>query len=91
MQDRDSTGQYRTFFVDGQVGKTYGSVDDLINAEGFSRDSFANITRLDNATPNFKHMAEDSVCRVSYTNPDMNRIYNQNDDYMYKTGTRWTG
>jgi len=92
MKDRDpSTGQYRTYYVDGQCSRTYGSLEDLMTREGFSRDTPATITRLDTATPNFKHMAEDSVCRVSYSNASMNRIQDTRTGYMFDPGTRWTG
>lgn len=45
---------------DGQCGKTYSSIDDAANAYGFS-DNDMSYTRLDTATPNLSHLAEDSV------------------------------
>lgn len=83
---------YETQFIDGQTRKKYAGSDalsQLIAQEGFDTTKFANITRLDNATPNFSHMAEDSVARVNYTNKDMNAVASKQGDYW--TNVKWTG
>lgn len=40
-------------------------------------DAFVRITRLDDATPNWGHLSEDSVLRINYANKDMNKIENK--------------
>lgn len=49
---------------DGQIGKVYSSLKDALTAESHDENQFCHITRLDNATPNVKHMVEDSVVRM---------------------------
>ena len=49
---------------------------DFVKTYGFDESQFAQITRLDNCSPNFKHMEEDSVCRVQYVNNAMNKVQN---------------
>jgi len=49
---------------DGQIGKTYSSISEALSAEGHDFNQFCKITRLDCATPNVKHMQEDSVLRI---------------------------
>lgn len=63
---RQNDGSYQTIYRDGQIGKSYNSLSKLYEAEGFDKTQFSQITRLDNATPNFKHMGEDSVIRTVY-------------------------
>lgn len=87
---------YVTEFIDGQNGQVYGNLRDLISAEGFDTSQFARITRLDNTTPNWAHMEEDSVIRRHFGNDNMNRIAEVdkrtgNVIGMFNTGTRWTG
>ena len=90
-KEKGADGIWRQRFDDGQIGKSYSSLEDLYRAEGYDKTRMGQITRLDNATPNFKHMAEDSIARVSFTNPDMNRIENGRNAFLFTTGTRWTG
>lgn len=71
---RGSDGKYHTQFVDGQVGKVYDSLSSLYEAEGFDKSQMGRITRFDNATPNFKHMAQDSVVRSVLTDERQNQI-----------------
>lgn len=49
---------------DGQIAKTYNSISEALSAEGHDFNQFCKITRLDCATPNLKHMEEDSVIRM---------------------------
>lgn len=67
-------GKYHVQFVDGQVGHVYDSLSALYDAEGFDRSQMGRITRFDNATPNFKHMAQDSVIRASIVDERQNQI-----------------
>lgn len=71
---RGDDGKYHTQFVDGQVGKVYDSLSALYDAEGFDKSQMGRITRFDNATPNFNHMAQDSVVRLSLVDQRQNQI-----------------
>lgn len=53
---------------DGQIAKTYNSIAEALTAEGHDFNQFCKITRLDCATPNIKHMAEDSIIRYDTRN-----------------------
>lgn len=90
MKEKHSWG-YQQQFIDGQDGRVYESLDDLYRAQCFDKTQMAQITRLDNATPNYDHMAEDSVLRMTYANENMNRIVDVKNDRMFNAGTRWTG
>lgn len=62
---------------------------------GFDKDGGFSSTRLDTGTPNFKHMDQDSVIRVSYTNDIMNQMYSEKEDkyrvmYDYRTNEGFT-
>lgn len=77
--ERDpNTGQHKPVVYDGQTGTKWGSIGEFLRAEGADLSQFTTITRLDDATPNFGHLGEDSVVRMNYTNEDMNVIYNPN-------------
>ena len=64
MERDPSTGQTKPVVYDGQIGKRYGSVLDFLRSEQADLSQFTTITRLDDARPNFAHMAEDSVIRM---------------------------
>ena len=49
---------------DGQNGRVYDNLVDALKAEHHDPNQFCHITRLDCATPNVKHMIEDSVVRM---------------------------
>lgn len=49
---------------DGQTGKIYRNLSDALSSESHDPNQFCHITRLDQATPNVKHMLEDSVIRM---------------------------
>lgn len=51
-------------FYDGQTGYSFNSLGAVYSHYGFDRSAKVNITRLDNATPNFKHMTEDNVLEL---------------------------
>ena len=86
-----SDGKRKLGFFDGQTGEVYDSIESLYDAQGFDKSQFAQITRLDNATPNWKHMSEDSVSRMSYVNENMNRIWDNSRDLEFDPYTRWEG
>lgn len=49
---------------DGQNGRVYHTIQEALKAESHDPNQFCHITRLDQATPNVKHMIEDSVVRM---------------------------
>lgn len=59
---------------DGQTAETYNSIAEALTAEGHDFNQFCKITRLDCATPNIKHMAEDSVLRMDSSYASLNRF-----------------
>lgn len=64
-------------YFDGQNGTKYFSIDDVYNRYGFDKGGTVLITRLDNATPNWKHLEEDSVCRRVYSDKSHNKVKNK--------------
>lgn len=84
----NSNGELRV--KDGQIDKTY-NIDDpegigqFFDQYGFSKDDGAKITRLDNTTPNFEHMSEDSVLRAASSDVEVNQVKDRN------TGERYSG
>lgn len=67
---------------DGQNYRVYRTLTDALKAEGHDPNQFCHITRLDQATPNIKHMLEDSVIR-------MDRRFNDSGGVEYKNGRAW--
>ncbi len=49
---------------DGQIARVYRTLQEALRAEAHDPNQFCVITRLDQATPNVKHMLEDSVIRM---------------------------
>lgn len=48
---------------DGQNGRRYSKLDDMMDAEDADRSFGVDVYRLDNCEPNWDHMASDSVIR----------------------------
>lgn len=71
---------------DGQSNKKFSGSsweDTLKTAKdyyGFADDKQFTSTRLDTATPNWKHLAQDSVLKTAYNNRNMNQIYSDKFD-----------
>ena len=86
---KQSDGSYKTIYRDGQIGVSYNSLSSLYKAEGFDTKQFAQITRLDNATPNFDHMGQDSVIRYHNNGEEMRKFKTGLLDVS--TGKRETG
>lgn len=61
QNERQPDGSYAPVIYDGQNGRVLGSVATALAKYGFDTSKFGQITRLDDATPNLKAMAEDSV------------------------------
>jgi hypothetical protein len=83
QNERQADGRYKPVIYDGQIGKKYDSLQHVFEAENFDSTQFSTVTRLDNATPNWNHLAEDNVLRMDYTNHNMNKVMD------IKTGQTW--
>lgn len=83
QNEKNDDGKWETKIYDGQIGKRYDSVKELFEAESFDDTQFSTITNLTNATPNWEHLAEDSVSRVNYSNKNMNVVQD------IRTGKSW--
>ena len=58
----------------GHYSKVVGR--DLFDIYGYDTDATCRVTRLDNATPNYDHMSEDSVLRTSFVRQENQGLYN---------------
>lgn len=76
QNEKQENGQYKPVIYDGQIGKRYTDIKQVFDAENFDSSQFSTITRLDNATPNWKHLDEDNVIRMNYSNRGMNKVLN---------------
>lgn len=83
QNERGEDGKYKTVIYDGQIGRKYDSLKDLFDAESFDESQFSRITNLSTATPNWEHLAEDSVSRVNYKNRDLNVVQNIKDGRVF--------
>ena len=61
------------------------AIDKLQEMYGFDADAFTTITRLDTSTPNWEHMAEDSVVRIEYKDSSMNKVQNRESGRLVDT------
>lgn len=61
QNERQANGRYEPVVYDGQTGKRLGTVSEAIDMNDHDFKYFLDIVRLDDATPNFKKMAEDDV------------------------------
>lgn len=76
QNERGSDGRIRPMIYDGQIGTKYGSLSDFLKSEHVDISRETTITRLDGSTPNWKHLAEDSVCRMNFKASERNLIGN---------------
>lgn len=83
QNERDHDGKTRPMIYDGQIAKKYGSLSDFLKRECVDIGQSAEITRLDGSTPNWDHLAEDSVCRMSFRDHQRNFVSN------VRTGEKW--
>lgn len=67
----DSDGVFQ--IQDGQNGKTFSSVDEMMDAYGGDRDKPLSTFRLDNCEPDWDHMASDSVIRLPWDSKVKNK------------------
>lgn len=61
QNERQANGKYEPVVYDGQTGKRLGTVSEAVDMNAHDFKYFLDIVRLDDATPNFKKMAEDDV------------------------------
>lgn len=61
QNERQADGQWKPVVYDGQTGQKIGDVATALARECHDFSYFAQIVRLDDATPNFKNMAMDDV------------------------------
>lgn len=73
-------------FLDGQNGKSYGSLEEVQKTYGFDTERELAVTRLDTCTPNWDHMAEDSVIRPARTFSNMFNYEEKHKVVNRKTG-----
>lgn len=76
-------GQTGKYFTDSSASSRKEQISSVLsylkNSYGYDMDNqFSTVMRLDTATPNYEHMAEDSVIRTNYVNESMNNIRNKN-------------
>ena len=74
QNERGADGRVRPVIYDGQIGKRYDNVASFLKAEHADMTQFSTVTRLDTSTPNWEHLAEDSVCRMNFTNHERNLV-----------------
>ena len=91
QNERGEDGKYRPIVYDGQIGTRYGTFDEFVQKEHVDVSRGFRITRLDNATPNWKHLNEDSVVRMSFKDHSRNLVKDTRDDrYFYADNIRYT-
>lgn len=74
QNERGADGKVRPVIYDGQIGKRYDTVAEFLKAENADMTQFSTVTRLDTATPNWKNLAEDSVCRMNFADEKRNMV-----------------
>ena len=76
QNERGTDGRTRPMIYDGQIGRKYGSLSEFLKKECVDLGQAVEITRLDGTTPNWEHLAEDSVCRMNLSDRGRNLVYN---------------
>lgn len=85
QNERGIDGRVRPVIYDGQIGKRYDTVAQFLKAEHADMTQFSTVTRLDTATPNWKNLAEDSVCMLpSNKVPAVDRD-RKTGEYLFKS------
>ena len=86
QNERGRDGKIHTIIYDGQIGKRYDKFSDFLKYEHADTSQFSTVTRLDTATPNWKKISEDSVCRVWKQGAitDANNLYKVTDPVYVK-------
>ena len=65
QMEKQADGKLRPTIYDGQVAKKYDSLSQFLREENADMTQFSRVTRLDGATPNWKHLAEDGDIRAN--------------------------
>lgn len=76
QNERGNDGRMRPTIYDGQIGTRYGSLSDFLRQESVDITRPVEITRLDGTTPNWEHLAEDSVIRMNFASDNRNLVLN---------------
>lgn len=79
----DDTGKFE--IQDGQNGKRFDSVSDMINTYGADTSRGVDVFRLDNCEPDWDHMASDSVIRDYQVDEPFNKVRNKFDGSIVGT------
>lgn len=74
QNERQSDGTIRPVIYDGQIAKKYSSLSEFLRAENADMTQFSRVTRLDGATPNWKHLAEDGVIRANFADETRKKV-----------------
>lgn len=85
QMEKSQDGKTRPVVYDGQIAKKYSSLSEFLRAEQVDTTQFTEVTRLDGATPNWRHLAEDNVIRANLADPRRQKVKDT------KTGGSWYG
>ncbi|MBO7453707.1 MAG: hypothetical protein J6U54_25525 [Clostridiales bacterium] len=86
QMEKSQDGQLRPVIYDGQIAKRYGSLSEFLRAEQADMSQFTRVTRLDGATPNWKHLAEDGVIRANFADESRKKIVDTKTGNSYYAG-----
>lgn len=86
QMEKSQDGQLRPVIYDGQIAKRYGSLSEFLRAEQADMSQFTRVTRLDGATPNWKHLAEDGVIRANFADESRKKVIDTKTGNSYHAG-----
>lgn len=86
QNEKSQDGQLRPVIYDGQIAKRYGSLSEFLRAEQADMSQFTRVTRLDGATPNWKHLAEDGVIRANFADESRKKVVDTKTGNSYYAG-----
>lgn len=79
----DDTGKFE--IQDGQNGKRFDSVADMVDTYGADTSQGVDVFRLDNCEPDWDHMASDSVVRDYQVDESFNKVRNKRSGRVVDT------
>lgn len=85
QMEKQADGKLRPTIYDGQIAKKYDSISQFLRAENADMSQFCKVTRLDGATPNWKHLAEDSVIRYGFAADARRKVIDDKTNNIYLT------
>lgn len=83
----DNNGNFT--IEDGQNGRVFSSAKEMADAYGADLSRGFNTYRLDNCEPDWDHMAQDSVCRISSEKDSSRGLRNTNNPNASMVYNRW--